>query len=147
MGWYGDSVSRKEKIRMLTTGNGKTKCIRYCYRGNAFKGVLWQVWEFEDKFHGDKFITCDILEYRQGYWYNKPLDESMHPYYYSCPLAYLAMTETVNKEWRESVKEYHAKSKTKREQLSNQRKTIKHNQALRLLEVMAFENFLNMRGI
>jgi hypothetical protein len=137
MGWYGDSVSRKEKIRMLTAGNARTKCIRYCYRGNAFKGILWQVWEFEDK-----FITCDILEYHKGYWYNKPLDESMHPYYYSCPLAYLAMTETVNKEWRESVKEYHAKAKTKREQLNNQKKTIKHN-----LAVMAFENFLNMQGI
>jgi len=137
MGWYGDSVSRKEKIRMLTAGNARTKCIRYCYRGNAFKGILWQVWELEDK-----FITCDILEYHKGYWYNKPLDESMHPYYYSCPLAYLAMTETVNKEWRESVKEYHAKAKTKREQLNNQKKTIKHN-----LAVMAFENFLNMQGI
>lgn len=107
MGWYGDNVTRKEKIRMLTAGNARTKCIRHCYRGNAFKGVLWQVWEFNDKFHGDTFITCDILEYRQGAWYNKPLDESMHPYYYSCPLAYLAMAKTENAQWRESVIRYH----------------------------------------
>jgi hypothetical protein len=140
MGWYGDKVSRKEKIRRLTAGNARTKCIRYCYRGNAFKGILWQVWEFEDK-----FITCDILEYRQGYWYNKPLDESMHPYYYSCPLAYLAMTETVNKEWRESVKEYHAKAKRKR--LLSKVQWDKTFIELAPSGKQAFDNFLNKVGL
>ena len=140
MGWYSNRGNRKYVIEQLTAGNNRTKCIRHCYRGNAFTGVLWQVWECD--IIPKTFITVDILEYRNGQWYNKPVDESMGPYYYSCPLAYLDLASVENPAWRESVKEYHAKAKTKREQLKRQRDTTQHNQAMRLLKVMALENFL-----
>jgi hypothetical protein len=46
------------------------------------------------------------------------MDESFHPYFYSCPLGYLRLVpiETFGgcKEWRESVLEYHAERKAKR---------------------------------
>lgn len=145
MGWYSNKGNRKYVIEQLTAGNNRTKCIRHCYRGNAFIGVLWQVWECS--IISKTFITVDILEYRYGQWYNKPLDESMGPYYHSCPLAYLDLAPVENAVWRKSVYEYHAKAKSKREQLKRQRDAIQHNQAMKLLKVMALENFVNMRGI
>lgn len=145
MGWYGNKGNRKYVIEQLTAGNNRTKCIRHCFRGNAFRGVLWQVWECS--IVSKTFITVDILEYRNGQWYNKPLDESMGPYYYSCPLAYLDLAPVENAPWRETVKAYHAKAKLQREERKNKKKALEHNKALRLLKVMALENFLNMRGI
>jgi len=35
--------------------------------------------------------------------------ESMHPYYYSCPLAYLDAVPVACEEWRQLVLQYHAK--------------------------------------
>lgn len=140
MGWYGNKGNRKYVIEQLTAGNNRTKCIRHCFRGNAFKGVLWQVWECS--ILSKTFITVDILEYINGQWYNKPLDESMGPYYYSCPLAYLDLAPVENAVWRKSVYEYHAKAKSKRllaklDRIDNERNS----------KLEALENFLNMRGI
>lgn len=118
MGWYGERVSRKEKIADLTRSHENASCIRHCYRGNNFMGVLWTVWEATPhgaSKHPDKptrAIGCDLLEYRDGMWFNKPLSESCHPYYYSCPLGYLGMVPVANAEWREQVRKYHAKPDT-----------------------------------
>lgn len=135
MGWYSNRGNRKYVIEQLTAGNNRTKCIRHCYRGNAFTGVLWQVWECD--IIPKTFITVDILEYRNGQWYNKPIDESMGPYYYSCPLAYLDLASVENPAWRESVKEYHAKAKRKQllakvDRIDNERNS----------KLEALENFL-----
>lgn len=106
MGWYVEQTTRKDKIASLTeTGREEVKCLRHCYRGNAYRGVLWAVWEDPAGRH----ITCDVLEYRDNTWWNKPLCEEMGPCYYSCPLGYLDMVPPVNADWRESVREYHNK--------------------------------------
>ena len=44
-----------------------------------------------------RYIRCDLLQRSGGQWGYKPLDESMHPYYYSCPVSYthLRAHETV----------------------------------------------------
>jgi hypothetical protein len=103
MGWYGDYINRSEKIKSLTNSSDKNMCLKHCYRGGNFRGVLWAVWSNESGI----FITCDILEYRSGMWWNKPLCEKMEPFYYSCPLSYLNMTPTISEEWRKKVREYH----------------------------------------
>lgn len=115
MGWYGEPVSRRDKIAALTRSHSQANCLRHCYRGNNFRGVLWGVWEAtpegEAAHPGNptRAISCDLLEYRDGMWFNKPLSESCHPYYYSCPLGYLDMVPVANAAWREEVRKYHAK--------------------------------------
>ncbi len=118
MGWYGEPGTRKEKLAELTRCHENATCLRHCYRGNNFRGVLWSVWETTEKFrqehpeHPPRAISCDLLEYRDGMWFHKPLCEQSHPYYYSCPLGYLDMVPVANAEWRESVRKYHAKPDT-----------------------------------
>ena len=52
------------------------------------------------------------LERSGGQWGYKPLDESMHPYYYSCPLSYLDLAPEQSAEWRAGVRAYHARRRT-----------------------------------
>lgn len=100
MGWFGEKITLKEKIAQLTRGANH---VRHCYRGNAFRGVLWSVWSVD----GENHIFCDVLEYRNGMWWNKPLSEKSGPFYYSCPKIYLEICPEKNSEWRAEVKKYH----------------------------------------
>jgi hypothetical protein len=108
------------------TNNGltvKSTCLAHCYRGGNFTGVLWTVWERTYEKDGqqtqptERWIGCDLLEYSksdQGWGY-KDMEEAMGPYYFSCPLTYLAMVPVVtNQTWREGVQQYHARKKEKR---------------------------------
>lgn len=73
----------------------KSSCLAHCFRGGRFSGVLWSVWE--RTFEGGKarpterWIQCDLLRYSRSNegWGYKDMEESMHPYFYSCPLGYL----------------------------------------------------------
>lgn len=129
MGWTFCCSTRKELIQERTEGwrhkgNGQkaSECIAHCYRGNVHRGVLWTVWVRynQDGTERDRFIGCDLLEYLRsqgpGYqWGYKDMCESMHPYYYSCPLKYLDMVPVACEKWREGVREYHAKRNRKLE--------------------------------
>ncbi len=89
----------------------RQECLRYCTVGN----VLWTVWEITAP---DKpimrFIGCDLMAHERGYgWGYKDLCESEHPFYYSCPLAYLDLVETACADWRAGVHEYHRKRSAK----------------------------------
>src|SRR5690606_13477279 len=88
-------------------------------RGN----VLWSVVRVTAKQAGvldlaegesATFIRCDLLQGSDGEWGHKPLDESMHPYYYSCPLRYLDMAPVQSAEWREGVRIHHEQRRTRR---------------------------------
>ena len=108
----------------------KSECLRHCFRGGRFSGVLWSVWK--QTFTKDgidvqperRFINCDLLEYARRHegWGYKDLDESMHPFYYSCPLSYLALVPIDqfggNAEWRKIVVEYHRRQREKRKRKS-----------------------------
>ena len=128
MGWYYDNFSRrKDQIADLVKGSetvyedGNTvsrTTVAHCYRGNPFSGVLWSVQSVAvttpagEVVRNERWIQCDKLEYSKGYgWGYKPMDESMGPYYFSCPLGYLNMAPPSNEKWRESVRAYHAKRK------------------------------------
>lgn len=103
-----------------------TTCLAHCYRGNVYSGVLWAVWERTFTKEGaevqptERWITCDILRYQRDFgWGYKDMEESMHPYYYSCPLGYLDLVPLEvyggNKEWREGVRSHHARRQQKRQ--------------------------------
>ncbi|MFO6370232.1 hypothetical protein, partial [Pseudomonas aeruginosa] len=90
------------------------KVIAHALRGN----VLWSVTQVTakaDGVHRDlapgqslRYIRCDLLQRSGGQWGYKPLDESMHPYYYSCPLSYLDLAPEQSADWRAGVRAYHA---------------------------------------
>jgi len=105
----------------------ETKCLAHCFRGGRFSGVLWSVWERTFIKDGQevepkqRWIQCDLLQYsrlNEGWGY-KDMEESMHPYFYSCPLGYLRLVPISeyggNREWRVGVQAYHEDLKKKRE--------------------------------
>lgn len=134
MGWtYPYGMTRKQLIVQRVEGweriTGemlvKSTCLKHCYRGNPlFSGVLWSVWERtftkddSEVQPSQRWIQCDLLRCDGGEWGYKDLDESMHPYYYSCPLSYLMLVPIDrfggNKEWRDQVLEHHRRRAEKR---------------------------------
>ena len=138
MGWLFKSGSTRrdlieERTKSWERESGemlmKSTCLAHCYRGNVFSGVLWSVWERtftndnEELQPTERWIQCDLLKYQRDYgWGYKDMEESMHPYYYSCPRKYLEMVPLDvyggNPEWREGVREYHARQKERRQRLA-----------------------------
>ena len=135
MGWlFKAGYSRRDMIQDRAKGwertnpDGtfiKSNCLAHCYRGGVFSGVLWSVWE--RTFTKDdqqiespqRWIQCDLLRHQRDYgWGYKDMEESMHPYFYSCPLRYLDLVPIDqfggNQEWRTGVRNYHARITEKR---------------------------------
>jgi len=103
----------------------KSMCLAHCYRGGAFSGVLWTVWERTfvkdgvEAQQAERWIGCDLLRHQTGFgWGYKDMEESMFPYYFSCPLKYIGMVPIEkfggHAEWRENVQRYHARQQVKR---------------------------------
>lgn len=118
MGWYFSHQSRSELIAELIapqeTSRASIKVIAHTLRGN----VLWSVAEVTAKtegVHADlapgdtvRYIRCDLLQRSGNQWGYKPMDESVSPFYYTCPLSYLEMAAEVSSQWRAGVRAYHA---------------------------------------
>ena len=119
MGRYFSPKSRSELIAELIepqeTERASVKVIAHTLRGN----VLWSVVEMTAKVEGVhrdllpgqslRTIRCDLLQRSGNQWGYKSLDESMHPYYYSCPLSYLSLAPEQSVDWRAGVRAYHAR--------------------------------------
>jgi hypothetical protein len=111
MGWtFTQGATRtdiiREAIAMQENEYGKWTCLAHYCKGNT----LWTVWEILIKAQNEtqRYIQCDLMECQKGYgWGRKSLEESSHPYYYSCPLKYLDMAPEKNPEWRKLVREHH----------------------------------------
>jgi hypothetical protein len=133
MGWLftrgstrKDLIEERSKDWERTSGEVqvKTTCLAHCYRGGNFSDVLWAVWErtfIGGEQRTERWITCDLLRYQKDYgWGYKDMDESMFPYYFSCPLGYLDKVPLEqyggHAEWREGVRRYHAQQAEKRKQ-------------------------------
>ncbi|MDR2839038.1 MAG: hypothetical protein LBV49_10830 [Azonexus sp.] len=122
MGWLFKNESREELIRDLTkpydTEQVSCKTIAHaiCHEGDY--GVLWSVAELTAKQKGAlkdlapgqfiRLIRCDLLDCHKGQWGYASLGETMHPFYFSCPLSYLDMAPEQSAEWRNKVRAYHA---------------------------------------
>jgi hypothetical protein len=106
MGWLFNWDTRKELITHLTKDH---ETLRHCHRGN----ILWALLrstppEGEQK----RFIACYLLKRDcYGMWGYKGMDESMGPFYYTCPLSYIKdASPPVNEaaaNWRAQVKIHH----------------------------------------
>ncbi len=93
--YYPFGMSRRELIDSLSVDR-KDYRKRYC-SGNT----LW-VWH-EGQGNTDDWIGCYLLTCYRGEWGYKPMDESVHPFYYSCPKSWLESVPAVCLEWREGV--------------------------------------------
>jgi len=121
MGYYYPILlnSRRDLIHHLTQPwmgkSGRKDVIRHCCRGN----ILWSIVRITHHETGvrEDFITCNLMVVTGGEWGYKPMDESCHPYYYTCPLGYLAATPPENEGWRVEVRAYHAKMQRRRDAL------------------------------
>ena len=136
MGWlFRNGSTRRGLIAERIEGWERTNpdglvitstCLAHCYRGGSFSGVLWSVWERtftkdgEEAESTQRWIQCDLLRYQQDAWGYKDMEESMGPYYFSCPKKYLDMVPLDqfggNAEWREQVIGHHRRSVEKRRQ-------------------------------
>ena len=109
--YYTYGATRKDVIAELTQGftteaGTGTQAIKHCARGN----ILYVVHESTTATETYRFIGVYILLKDREGWGYKPMEESMGPYFYSCPLGYLEIVpHNTNPKWREGVKEYHAR--------------------------------------
>ena len=113
MGWYyTNDGSRADVIAELTEDNSKEgkvyRTLRKCFRGN----VMYALHETGPIGETKKWIGVYLLQKgTRDYpgWGYKPMDETMEPYYYDCPVSYLdAADEPMGdgaKRWREVVRE------------------------------------------
>ena len=118
--YYTYGATRKSTIADLTPkpqdreDGGYFKTLKHCCCGN----VLWAVHESKAKrdgvFETVRFIGCYLMMPGRNGWGYKPMDEYMHPFYYSCPMSYLGLAPLDtsspcadnSKEWREGVQDY-----------------------------------------
>lgn len=101
MAYFGGYPSR---AAILDEVKGDPDVHGYCTVGN----ILWFIY--------GKLILCNIMSKTgSSNWGYRPLCESEQPMYYSCPLAYLDKTPEVSPQWRQKVREYHAKAKRRLE--------------------------------
>jgi len=120
MGWlFTPNSTRKTIIDGLIereeNEHGIWETLRHCTRGN----VLWSIIKWTDKKVGvtKHIIGCHLLEKsvetcgqrKVVSWGYKPMEEAMHPSYYTCPLSYLKEAPMACEEWRDKVKQYHRK--------------------------------------
>lgn len=116
MGWtfpYG--ATRRQVIEELTIaerlygekmGGGCFRTLRHCCRGN----VLYALHEtVKGDGTSNKWIGVYLLQRDgSGDWGYKDMDESMHPYYYNCPVSYLDEADEPTtdgaREWRAEVR-------------------------------------------
>lgn len=97
-------------------GNGAynvLKIKRTCYGTRAW--VLYELIATKEKF----IVLYLFRKGEGGGWWYKDLDETMHPYFYDCPLSLIKEAGPTNNksanEWRDGVKNYHQSRKAKHE--------------------------------
>jgi len=129
MGWLFCAETKEELVNRLVrteeNENWRIQVIAHSVAGSQ----LWMVEEYtakvqidaEDWFKGraaepgDTFriIGLALLSKNGGHsaeycWGYKSMDETVHPFYYSCPLKFLKMVPEACPEWRVKVRKWHA---------------------------------------
>jgi hypothetical protein len=115
MGWLFCKSSKEALVNHLLDPNqySNVKIVDHALRGNH----LWIQFEQSD---GKRLVgLCLLGSSRRAFptWGYKDMDETMHPYYYDCPLRLIdTATEPLNEgsaKWREAVREYWKKKASK----------------------------------
>jgi hypothetical protein len=114
MGWiFLKGASKADVINSLIAPRDSqthsSTVLEHCECIEQSENVLWAVVEVVHKNdqQSSRYIACYILLASTTGWGYKDMDESMFPFYFSCPLSYLDMTPVVNQDWRAHVREHH----------------------------------------
>jgi len=108
MGWTTlPEVQTPEQLQQAIRALGYQVLDAHCCFENGYQ-VLWTVEVLDN---GERGIICTLIKTAGNGIACKDMWEALHPYYYSCPLHFLAMTEQSPlrcDKWREQVKAWHA---------------------------------------
>ena len=116
MGWTFVRQTRDQLIRELLAPQASERACCEVIDHTLDGDVLWTVVRVTARQAGVMglaagesvcYIGCHLLESSGGDWGYKSLDESVHPYYYSCPLRYLDMAPVRCATWRARVHAFH----------------------------------------
>lgn len=119
MGWfYPYGATRRQVIDELTEERKKDgrvfRTLRKCLRGNT----MYALHESGPEDDTTKWIGVYLLARHGGAWGYKDMDETVHPYYYDCPVSYLDEADEATtdgaKEWRRIVREKAAERAAKK---------------------------------
>jgi len=129
MGWTSsyDWRTRKDVADHLKDGREvgpTTKILGTGSSGNE----LWLVLET----NGRRDIVLYLLGKCGSEWGYKDMDETMHPYFYNCPLKLLKLAPERCPEWRAKVHANHAKKREEAKTRRALKKALKVGATLRL---------------
>ena len=116
MGWFFSPESKDELIRRLTQSSETAEACTQVMAFRLGEDTLWSLVQVTAKRDGAvegleagasmRYIRCDLLQCVNGQWGYKPMDESVHPYRFDCPLAFLEMAPVRCQAWRDAVRKY-----------------------------------------
>lgn len=107
MGWlFPHECTSKGSLVDLVIGNWKSAGYNILATKKVGKG-LWILGQPTQCTH--PIIAFYLMERAQGTWGYKDMDESMHPYYYDCPVAWLEKAPVASQDWRDGVIAYNKK--------------------------------------
>lgn len=110
MGWYGlrngtrEQLINNEVLYEGRNGTQESRVLSWKEKKENGREIIWALRGLYDNgVLQCKYIACDLIENRGGEWMHKPMDESVGPYYYSCPVEWLKEAKIFNTEWRLKV--------------------------------------------
>ncbi len=133
MGWLFTKKSKQQLVDTLVQSSSNENVSNEVLDHHLVGSVLWSVVRLTVKKEGlaqikagDSlvFIRCDLLDQQEGGWGYKAMEESMYPYYFSCPLGFFNQAPEQSAEWRAGVRKFHAEQPQSPAQAAQ---TLKHN--------------------
>ncbi|MDR3214557.1 MAG: hypothetical protein LBT71_11660 [Azoarcus sp.] len=115
MGWTFMPVSREELIQRLIAPKDGEELHAETIDHDVQDRMLWSVerltarqkTSFLAAGQSGNFIVCYLLDTHRDNWGYKALEESMHPFEYSCPLPFLDLAPEQCPAWRRGVRKFH----------------------------------------
>jgi hypothetical protein len=107
MGWLYPYHTTTKKLLVEDVLAGWKRSEGIVHATKSCKDGLWML--VTPKGYDKPIIGLYLMQRASGLWGYKDMDESMHPYYYNCPLDWLDKAQEMNVEWRKGVREWHDK--------------------------------------
>jgi hypothetical protein len=111
MGWTGYKVKTAEGALAAHLADAKIKAGPVWRASRGGRDRAWILAEIQHGEHEGRLIIVNVvLEYTNGYWYVKDVDETMGPVDYDCPEPWLMLSPpwpgSFSPKWREKVRLY-----------------------------------------